>query len=82
MLNRAILEVGLAVEIAKHKVPEYTEKAVTWLEETADKIDDKYSTPYPCSGDFMCLREGVRHKANCPGKTKPINKYLKELKKC
>lgn len=72
----ALLTTGLALEVAKHTPHILGEK----LGELADRLDDKYAKPYPCSGDWMCLREQVRHKAGCPGKTEKIEAYVKAIK--
>lgn len=80
--NTAILDAGLALEVAKHQLPRYLEQAARWLENTADGLDQRYGKPYPCTGTFMCLREGVRHKAGCPGRTEPFDRYIKGLRSC
>jgi hypothetical protein len=33
----------------------------------------------PCTGDMLCQRQGVRHKANCIGKDVPFDNYAKAL---
>lgn len=41
--------------------------------------DDK--TVAPCTGDIMCTREGVRHKAGCLGKVEPIDVFWKKVQR-
>lgn len=80
MRETSILYVGIALWYVEHQTPIICHKAVEWLEDKAEELDKKYGTPYPCSGDFLCMREQVRHKANCPGRTEKIEKYVRDLK--
>lgn len=32
-----------------------------------------------CTGDLLCERSGVRHKAQCPGRTVHIDTYVKRV---
>jgi hypothetical protein len=81
-MDTILLYTGLGVEIARHTAVHGSRKLVSKLDEYTDQLDTKYGKPYPCSGDFMCMRETVRHKADCPGKTESIDKYIRKLKEC
>lgn len=78
-MYNALLTAGLALESVKHTSVTSYHKAAEWLDMTATALDNKYGEPYPCSGNFMCLRETVRHKSGCPGKTVPIEQYVRAL---
>lgn len=75
----ALLETGLTIELAKHRAVIAYHASVAWLETTADFLDERYGKTHPCLNNIMCERQGVRHKAGCPGKLESFDTYVKGL---
>lgn len=49
-----------------------------WIDEAIEKLpDDRIKAE--CTGTILCERQGVRHKADCLGRTVPFDAYVKGL---
>jgi len=78
-MDSALLATGLSLEICKRKAIAYTRNSLTWLEETADALDERYGKISPCSGNILCERQYRRHKAGCIGRTETFEVYSRAL---
>jgi len=79
MYYSSLLTAGLGLEVCKHKLPSYVERAVIWLDNTADALDDKYGKPYDCTGNLLCQRTKIRHRKDCIGRTIDIDTYVSKV---
>jgi hypothetical protein len=45
----------------------------------AEAHDSRHNNQIECTGDILCERIGVRHKADCQGRTVDISTYVRGL---
>lgn len=69
---------AVAVERLKIEVRHQYRRLSESVEEAIERLPDDRTTA-ECTGNILCERIGVRHKADCLGKTPPFDQYAKEL---
>lgn len=77
MYGQALIVTAISYETIKHRLtPDILFPSIEELIE-AHFEDDRETEP--CTGDITCERIGVRHKANCLGKTEPIDSFWRGI---
>ena len=72
-LLAAVAVERLKLEV-RHRYHQLAESVAEAIENLPDDLDRQ-----PCTGDLLCQRQGVRHKAGCIGKDLPFDAYAKAL---
>lgn len=83
MYAYSLITVALCYESTKRDI-------TAWLSQTADQAetavlglleayDAKHEKQVECTGDIMCQRTGIRHKADCMGRVEPFSVYAKGI---
>jgi hypothetical protein len=83
MYAESLLLYIVRYELAKQYASARSEAVWLRFKDRADtfitEYDKAHRKPQKCSGDLLCQSEGVRHRAECIGKTLPFDIYAKGL---
>ena len=70
---------GVAIERTKLEARRKAAQLRDGIEEAIENLPDEAETA-PCTGDLLCQRQKVRHRAGCIGKDAPFADYVRGLK--